>query len=436
MAKGLKDLTLDVALDVLSSSNRNVALLNSISWLGYEKQIKDEVNNSEALASIGTDNQMIDIDNKTAATIRKILDISTQEKEGKIIPFVGNCAKAAVEAMGIEYDESKTMGDYLLDYYKVAGIVTQKAVEVTESMLGTVRGNLGAEYQYAKATKEAIEKAKEPVVALFVDGHVATVSTIKDIEMEESKGCEYSGIVLAKGEMEGFEYLNKGIENILNERVKGNKIGEKEKEILGAIINGVSAPEEFNKVMEYVFAIWDKDMNKMLSYIGLTKENIEGKGTEQIVQTIVKASTNKMAEAVDLCKAGKISEKEVEVEIKLVSGLRDLLITASQQENADNFLTESNDAIKAKLIVNKAVNQNIIVNMFEKTVNDSAVNTDDSDFVIDVKKLQSAVVDKTIKFAKDANIDSVMDILKDAKSDRFRTPLMRLSDIHAVAASA
>ena len=225
-------------------------------------------------------------------------------------------------------------------------------------------------------------------------------------------------------------------DKVVSEMIKGADVSEKEKEILGTIINGVSAPEEFNKVMEYVFAIWDKDMDKMLSYIDLTREKIDGKATKQIVQTIVKASVNKMAEAVDLCKAGKISEKEAEVEIKLVSGLRDLLITASQQENADNFLTESNDAIKSKLIRNKAVNQNVIVNMFEKAVNDSAVDTDDSDFVIDVKKLQSAVVDKTIKFAKDANIDSVMDILKDAKSDRFRTPLMRLSDIHAVAASA
>ena len=141
--------------------------------------------------------------------------------------------------------------------------------------------------------------------------------------------------------------------------------------------------------------------------------------------------------AIELSKEGELSAGELKVEIALVTTLRDLLITVGQQENGSAWLkNSSNDEIMSKLVVSKAVNQNVIVNMFEKGVKESVSNATNKEFVIDVKKLQTAVVDKTIKFAKDANIDSVMDILKDAKTDRFRTPLMRLSDIHAVAASA
>ena len=218
---------------------------------------------------------------------------------------------------------------------------------------------------------------------------------MEEIAKIEKEGYKFTGLVLAQEGMEGFEYLSKGSEEVISKMTKGQEIGAKEKEIMGTVINGVTAPEEFNKVMDYVFAIWDKDMDKMLDYIGLTRADIK----ENAVETIVKASTNKMAEAVELCKKEEISSKELEVEIKLVSGLRDLLITTVQQKNADSFLKEENDNIKSKMMISKAVNQNVIVNMYDKSVKDSVSKADTDEFVIDVEKLRTAIVEKNIKFA-------------------------------------
>ena len=138
---------------------------------------------------------------------------------------------------------------------------------------------------------------------------------------------------------------------------------------------------------------------------------------------------------IELGKQGELQPAEVKVEIALITTLRDLLIVAGQQDK--NWLqTADENEIRSKLIVSKAVNQNVIANMFVKGVKGSVTNTSSDDFVIDVKKLQSTIVDKNIKFAKNAKIEEVMDILKDKKTNKFITPLMRLSDIHAVAASA
>ncbi|MFA6614046.1 MAG: hypothetical protein WCS83_04615, partial [Endomicrobiia bacterium] len=88
-----------------------------------------------------------------------------------------------------------------------------------------------------------------------------------------------------------------------------------------------------------------------------------------------------------------------------------------------------------KLVISKAVNQNVIISGMQKS-GSSSVTGATEDFVIDIKKLQSAIADKNIVFVKDAKIEDVMNLLKDKKTDKFRTPLMRLSDIKAVSAAA
>ena len=334
-----------------------------------------------------------------------------------VVPMIGmveGLTKMAVEMVSGESEYEGT------DSLKAAGKENTVSIGILKDMTG---------YEYATMTDKA--NITSPVIAYFDKNHVAQVNNKEDIAKIEKQGYKFTGLVLAQEGMEGLEYLSKGAEEVISKMTKGQEIGAKEKEIMGTVINGVTAPEEFNKVMDYVFAIWDKDMDKMLDYIGLTRADIK----ENAVETIVKASTNKMAEAVELCKKEEISSKELEVEIKLVSGLRDLLITAVQQGDAKEFLAEDNDTIKSKLMISKAVNQNVIVNMYDKSVKKAVTETED-EFVIDVEKLRTAIVEKNIKFAKDAKIDDVMELLKDGKENKFRTPLMRLSDIHAIAASA
>ena len=153
-----------------------------------------------------------------------------------------------------------------------------------------------------------------------------------------------------------------------------------------------------------------------MKYIGLDSSALGNK------EAIVQGATRKMTEVVELGKKGELQPAEVKVEIELITTLRDLLIVAGQQEK-DWLQTADVNEVRAKLVVSKAVNQTV-------------TNASGDDFVIDVKKLQSTIVDKNIKFAKNAKIEEVMDILKDRDNNRFRTPLMRLADIHAIAASA
>jgi hypothetical protein len=259
---------------------------------------------------------------------------------------------------------------------------------------------------------------------------IRTILDMGEALQKESK--QSANETSAKPQEEGIDY-NAKVNEIVEfafKAVKSKKYSDA-KEMLGYIINGITAPSELNEALPYVLDIWSKDTTKMLEYIGLQESDLGNK------ELIIQNATRSITKAIELSKEGELSAGELKVEIALVTTLRDLLITAGQQENGSAWLkNSSNDEIMSKLVVSKAVNQNVIVNMFEKGVKESVSNATNKEFVIDVKKLQSAVVDKTIKFAKDANIDSVMDILKDAKTDRFRTPLMRLSDIHAVAASA
>ncbi|WP_372520819.1 hypothetical protein [Candidatus Ruminimicrobiellum ovillum] len=346
---------------------------------------------------------------------------------------------------------------------------TGHAIVVTEISDGLVSykrvDSKGKETEEIKSIKEfkqeegsqgiVLSGLKTPFVAYMENegsdiGHVVTVTEISDgyvtytgtdaqgRKIEEMTTVEsffkeegFSGLMLtAKGEKE-VTYVDSGVKEVVGEmfkRAKSNKYGDG-KEMLEKIIDGVTAPGELSKALKYVLSIWNKDAASMLEYIGLDESAMGNK------EAIVQGATRKITEAVALGKEGKLSEAEVRVEIELVTTLRDLLMTVGTDKE---WLTTANEEeIMAKLIVGKAVNQNVIVNMFEDGVKTSVSKASDGDFVIDVKKLQSTIVDKNIKFAKDAKIEDVMELL--AGSDKkYRTPMMSFSmrNIHAIAAAA
>ena len=281
-------------------------------------------------------------------------------------------------------------------------------------------------------------------------GHVVTVTEISggyvtytgtdanDVKIEETVPVEkffkeegFSGLILtSKGEKE-VTYIDSGVKGVVSEmfkRAKSNKYGDG-KEMLEKIIDGVTAPGELNKALKYVLSIWDKDATAMMEYIGLKEKDLGDK------EAIIQNATRKITEAIALGKEGKLSEAEVKVEIELVTTLRDLLITAGTDKKW--LSNASEEEIMSRLIVSKAVNQNVIVNMFDKALDPSVSGSSKDDFVIDVKKLQSTIVDKNLKFAKDAKIEDVMELLAGADK-KYMTPMMNFSlrNIHAVAAAA
>ena len=256
---------------------------------------------------------------------------------------------------------------------------------------------------------------------------IVETTTVEEFFKEEG----FSGLILTQKGQKEVTYLDSGVKEVVGEmfnNLKSNRY-EAGKEMLEKIIDGVTAPGELNKALKYVLSIWNKDVASMLEYIGLDDSALGNK------EAIVQGATRKITETVELGKEGKLSDAEVRVEIELVTTLRDLLITTGTDK--DWLKNANEDQIMAKLIVSKAVNQNVIVNMFEEGVKASVSKASDGDFVIDVKKLQNTIVDKNIKFAKDAKIEDVMELLAGADK-KYRTPMMsfNMRNIHAIAASA
>ena len=479
----------------------NNALLNAVGWLGNTQQINDESaklvegkksdplvlakarifanGNAEkqgqyieyfaqeeatkdVLKTIGTENQKVDISAENAKVIRAILDIEvpavqtqpeqaqTQATDAVQQPksTVENCIDASIEALRSLRSPIRDLSDvavrmFAQDELLAAGPSSEMADELFKA-----RAKTG--YEYA-VVEEGTTQLETPFIAYMQQtgdevGHTVTVTSYKDNEVTYIDGTEtitksvdefkaegFTGLVLAQKGIKGLYYLDSGVNNAVEEMFRAVKSRKYEpaKEMLTAVINGVTAPEELNKALDYVLAIWSKDEGEMLKYIGLDLSALGDR------KAIVQGATDKIAEVIELGKKGELQPAEVKVEIALITTLRDLLIVAGEQGN--NWLqTATDNEVRSKLIVSKAVNQNVIASMFAKGVKGSNSVTDASsnEFVIDVKKLQRTIVDKNIKFAKNAKIEEVMDILKDKKTNKFITPLMRLSDIHAVAASA
>ena len=346
---------------------------------------------------------------------------------------------------------------------------TGHAVAVTEISDGLVMykrvDSKGQETEEIKSIKEfnreegsqgiVLSKLTTPFVAYMENeesdiGHVVTVTKISggyvtytgtdanDVKVEETIPVEkffkedgFSGLILTPKREKEVVYLDSGVKGVVSEmfkRAKSNKYGDG-KEMLEKIIDGVTAPGELNKALKYVLSIWDKDATAMMEYIELKEKDLGDK------EAIIQNATRKITEAIALGKEGKLSEAEVKVEIELVTTLRDLLITAGTDKKW--LSNASEEEIMSRLIVSKAVNQNVIVNMFDKALDPSVSGSSKDDFVIDVKKLQSTIVDKNLKFAKDAKIEDVMELLAGADK-RYKTPMMsfNLRNIHAVAAAA
>ncbi|MGE4384493.1 MAG: hypothetical protein AB7E39_01350 [Endomicrobiaceae bacterium] len=406
----------------MSAEIKSAALESVVSGLDKQKLSESDVKAVKAI---------LNLQNNTETEAADTTD--------NVIEFVKSCAQSAVEGFGVEYSADKTFGDYVLDTLKVAGIA-ETAVKVTEALLGTVRGNLGENYEYAMVNDAS--KIKTKVAAYYTndkgEGHVATVDSEKALKAEEANGFTFTGIVIAeKGEIReenglGTIYNKEALKKVMG-KIDTSKLNAAEagtaEEVMGEVVNGVTAPSELSKTLEYVLNIWSRDTGAMLEYIGLDKDTELSNSNKK---AIVQAATDKMAEAIEMGKKGELSGAEVKTEIALVTTLRDLLITTIKEEKGEEWVAKAGaEEILTKLVISKAVNQNVIIAGMEKEKSGKA-----DEFVIDIQKLQKAISDKNIVFAKDAKIDDVMDMLKDKKTDKYRTPMMRLSDIKAVAAAA
>ena len=124
--------------------------------------------------------------------------------------------------------------------------------------------------------------------------------------MEDFKAEGFTGVILAKEGLDGLSYLDKGTQGVIEEVFKGLKSKKYEggKEMMEEVINGVTSPKELSEALGYVLKIWGRSAGEMLGYIGLNEGDIGNK------EAIVQASMDKMAQAIEIGKEGKISAAE------------------------------------------------------------------------------------------------------------------------------
>jgi len=366
-----------------------------------------------------------------------------EQETGKVIPFVSKCAKTAVEGMGVKYDENKTAGDYVLDVLKVAGIMTKGAVSIAQSFMGTVRANLGQDYEYAILTDTS--KLDNDVIAYYENekgqGHVEKVRNRAEIEAKEIEGYKFTGIVLAdKKVIKETETMNeiysteavKEILKVMDTSKLSKEMVVEIEETLGTVINGVTAPEEMNLTVSAVLAICE-NANEIAQLIGY-------KDIEEVKSGAIEDIISKYNEKVgQVLSIEDIDEQDMQATIKILSVTRDMLIMVKKDESMieklDNPKTTVED-IMSKLIISKAVNQNIVTELVKESVGRS---DGDKDFVIDIEKLRNAITEKiTVKNAEDKLKDLGALLVQGRGAGKKSMPiaLMKISDIRAVVAAA
>jgi hypothetical protein len=210
-------------------------------------------------------------------------------------------------------------------------------------------------------------------------------------------------------------------------------------------VEGVTEPNEINIQLAYVLKVW-KNAGLMMDRIGVTQEVLSQKeeGEKKIMTGYYEA-------AGEVVKSG-MSAQAVNIEIKLLSTIRDLMIMLNkstdegQKQKLLDILNKADignkefDMLSYSLKVSKAVNRNTIV----KTLGEVRAERGEKDFIIDVDALKKAIETKTKTSEAIINFFSGKgkpeDILprlgggelKENARGTQMTPMM----IHAVAASA
>ncbi len=336
--------------------------------------------------------------------------------EGEIKEMlVRNCAVAAAGSINkltvegminfvVEMVTGKTSREMEgLDELKVAG-------EGNEVSLGSLKDLTG--YEYAMVGNR--ESITEPVIAYFEKGHVATVKSKEDIEKIEQEGYKFTGIVLA-------------------DKATISKTADMYEEVLLNRIYGVMKAGEREEIIEYLVAAFKGEgkADAMREYIGAT-----GTGDEEISQAVM----DKIEEVIKLGAEGKVDKVIAEAEIKILTGIREILMTTNKLEEGDKWLeTATESEIISKIEENRKVNQSVII----KSISSGKSG---EDFVINVAKLQKIVAEEGIKTKM---LEQMSELMKKGKTDLgaimdiqgkedLKTPmsLFKMSDIKAVAAAA
>jgi hypothetical protein len=292
-----------------------------------------------------------------------------------------------------------------------------------------------------KDTKALKAELKDEQVALYTDktgNTILLVSKEKAIDLMKKGLVEPAMSVVSKKKLQEI-FVNKNTDLKLTKAVE--QLGR-------AIVDGVTAPAELNRQLAYVLSVWP-DAASMMERIGITgKEVLSKEGMKAIINGYYAAAN----EVVKAGAKGTLSAEEVNIEIKLLSTVRDLLITLNQAGNREELLAilnkesitlEDFSKLSDNLKVSKAVNHNVIVETMA-SIKTGYVNAGNDEFVINLDDLKKAIeskkgtAERVAKFFRgNKNVEDILPTLagrelKEKTRGLNITPMMA----KAVAASA
>ena len=309
---------------------------------------------------------------------------------------------------------------------------------------------------------EDISKVKVPkdgMIALMGTDHVIEIKDIKGDTIEykelneETKQIEtkaktieefnknFSGILIVPANSANNEGLSKvtASMNDIYDALGGIEIkkltGQEKQEIrkiLNAIVNGVTKPQEIKDTVKAVLAIYS-NADEMAQAIGFNNiEEITKVSKEEIIDKYTK-------QVLMIMKMEGLGGEDIQASIEILSVVKDMLIMVNNNnsliEILNNPKTDYSDIMK-DLVINKAVNQNVVTATIKDSI--TKVKEDYKEFEIDLSKLQKAVKEKKT-ITKGEIIKDLGAMLaggRGAAKENMPIALMKLSNIHAIAASA
>jgi hypothetical protein len=319
------------------------------------------------------------------------------------LPTIKDLANAVAKVFAVKETDRGAIGH--LRVIKGSELNLNNVIKLTDMTQDTFAYRLaaGEDAGYAMRVSDFIDKSKyipvavkdaEKVKDVLKDGQAALytdkegktillVSSDKALELTKAGAAE--PIMPAASKENIYDVFGNAV-------IDGSLTGAAEQ--LGReIIDAVTAPAELSRQLAYALIVYP-NASAMYERMGVK----EGADAKEIVSGYYAAAN----EVIKAGAQGELSAEEVNIEIKLLSAVRDILITVSQAANQGEILGILNkedialdefSKLAQTVKVSKAVNHNTIVEMMT-AVKTEHIQRDEEAFVITIEELKKAVETK------------------------------------------
>ncbi|MDD4166582.1 MAG: hypothetical protein PHN29_06130 [Endomicrobiaceae bacterium] len=380
------------------------------------------------------------------------IDVVQTSDSGKVSEVISKCMKASIDTVGkiipLEPLTRKAveMNPYAQDELLVAGL--NETLDKATTM-GTIREKTG--FEYRTVTSDEFSSLDTPFIVYigskepYKAGHVITITNVNNgiltftddnvtdglMSIEALYESGFEGLVLASSKSKvGTKVAS--VSDIA-EKTIGKETYESlsadAKKLVTEIITGVTKPKDINTTLSALLAVC-KDADAIAAMLGFASmSEVKDKGLKEI--------NSKYSQQISRVLAFEgASGADKQVSVALLAMAKDVMIMAVKNPQTITMLDSSSltaDEIMPILVISKAVNQNVAF-----AADNSIVNGDTEDFVIDIVKLQSLVKTKINITNAKKELEDLASMLSSGGRGSASMPfsLMKLSDIKAVSQAA